>query len=150
VSFKLALFSPFFKELLKLYRKHDFYKEALLSLVKKGIEGQEIIKKMMYEFRENPPQSFDGSPVVRIEDYKVSIAKNLPKAIEETLDVEPSNVLIFYTEDGSKIAMRPSGTEPKIKFYFSVHQPLDDLKNYKAVEKELDAKINRIKKDLSL
>ena len=142
--------SSFFKELLKLYRKHDFYKEALLSLVKKGIEGQEIIKKMMYEFRENPPQSFDGSPVVRIEDYKVSIAKNLPKAIEETLDVEPSNVLIFYTEDGSKIAMRPSGTEPKIKFYFSVHQPLDDLKNYKAVEKELDAKINRIKKDLSL
>ena len=142
--------SSFFEELLKLYQQHGFYKEALVSLVKKGIEGQEIITKMMHDFRNNPPQSFDGSPVVRIEDYKTSIAKNLKDGTEETLQVEPSNVLIFYTEDGSKIAMRPSGTEPKIKFYFSVNQPLDDIKNYKEVEKALDTKIERIKKDLSL
>ena len=142
--------SSFFEELLKLYKQHGFYKEALVSLVKKGIEGQEMITKMMHDFRNNPPQSFDGSPVVRIEDYKTSIAKNLKDGTEETLKVEPSNVLIFYTEDGSKIAMRPSGTEPKIKFYFSVHQPLDDIKNYKAVEKALDAKIEHLKKDLSL
>ena len=142
--------SSFFEELLKLYKQHGFYKEALVSLVKKGIEGQEIINKMMHDFRNHPPQSFDGSPVVRIEDYKTSIAKNLKDGTEETLKVEPSNVLIFYTEDGSKIAMRPSGTEPKIKFYFSVHQPLDDIKNYKEVEKKLDAKIDRLKKDLSL
>ena len=142
--------SSFFEELLKLYQQHGFYKEGLVSLVKKGIEGQEIITKMMHDFRNNPPQSFDGSPVVRIEDYKTSIAKNIKDGTEETLKVEPSNVLIFYTEDGSKIAMRPSGTEPKIKFYFSVHQPLDDINNYKAVEKALDAKIERLKKDLSL
>ncbi len=142
--------SSFFEELLKLYHRFGFYKEALVSLVKKGMEGQQIINKMMHDFRNNPPQSFDGSPVVRIEDYKISIAKNIKDSTEETLKVEPSNVLIFYTEDGSKIAMRPSGTEPKIKFYFSVHQPLDDLINYKAVEKVLDDKIERLKKDLSL
>jgi len=142
--------SSFFEELLKLYQQHDFYKEALVSLVKKGIEGQEIIKKMMLDFRENPPKSFDGSPVVRIEDYKTSKAKNLQDGTEETLSVEPSNVLIFYTADGSKIAMRPSGTEPKIKFYFSVHQKLDDVNNYKSVEKQLDDKINRIKNDLNV
>jgi len=142
--------SSFFEELLKLYKQHGFYKEALVSLVKKGIEGHEMITKIMHDFRNNPPQSFDGSPVVRIEDYKTSIAKNLKDGTEETIKVEPSNVLIFYTEDGSKIAMRPSGTEPKIKFYFSVHQPLDDIKNYKGVEKALDAKIERLKKDLSL
>jgi len=142
--------SSFFEELLKLYQQHGFYKEALVSLVEKGITGQEKIKKMMHDFRNNPPKSFDGSPVVRIEDYQKSKAKNLKDNTEETLKVEPSNVLIFYTEDGSKIAVRPSGTEPKIKFYFSVHQPLKDVKDYKKVEKELDEKINRIKKDLNL
>jgi len=142
--------SSFFEELLKLYQQHGFYKEALVSLVEKGITGQEKIKKMMHGFRNNPPKSFDGSPVVRIEDYKISKTKNLKDNTLETLKVEPSNVLIFYTEDGSKIAVRPSGTEPKIKFYFSVHKPLKDVKNYKAVEKELDEKINRLKKDLNL
>ncbi len=142
--------SSFFKELLKLYQQHGFYKEALVSLVKKGIEGQEIIKNMMIDFRANPPKSFDGSPVVRIEDYKISKAKNLKTGTEEVLKVEPSNVLIFYTDDGSKIAMRPSGTEPKIKFYFSVHKALNDIDNYKAEERELDDKINRIKADLNL
>ena len=142
--------SSFFEELLKLYKLHGFYKEALVSLVKKGIEGQEIITKMMHDFRNNPPTSFDGSPVVRIEDYKTSIAKNIKNGTEEPIDIEASNVLIFYTEDGSKIAMRPSGTEPKIKFYFSVNKPLDNFENYRRTEQELDAKIERLKKDLSL
>ncbi len=142
--------SSFFEELLKLYQKHGFYKEGLVSLVKKGIEGKKEIDRMMVNFRENPPKEFDGSPVVRVEDYKTSIAKNLKTGEEEKLSVEPSNVLIFYTEDNSKIAMRPSGTEPKIKFYFSVHKPLKNIDNYKEIEKELDAKIERIKKDLNL
>lgn len=142
--------SSFFEELLKLYTKHNFYKEALVSLVKKGIEGQQIIKDMMKNFRANPPKSFDGSPVVRMEDYLISKAKIFKDNTEEVLTVEPSNVLIFYTEDGSKIAMRPSGTEPKIKFYFSVHKPFNDIANYKQTEKELDAKIERIKKELNL
>ena len=142
--------SSFFEELLKLYTQTGFYKEGLVSLVKKGVEGQAIIKQMLVDFRKNPPQSFDGSPVVRIEDYQSSVAKNLEDGTEETLKVEKSNVLIFYTKDESKVAVRPSGTEPKIKFYFSVKLPLKDAGNYKAVEKELDQKIERIKKDLSL
>jgi phosphoglucomutase len=142
--------SSFFNELLKLYKKHDFYKEGLVSLVKKGIEGKKEIDNMMVSFRQNPPKEFDGSPVVRMEDYLISKAKDLESGKEENLDVDKSNVLIFYTKDGSKIAMRPSGTEPKIKFYFSVHKKLDDISNYQEVEKELDDKIERIKKDLNL
>jgi len=142
--------SSFFEELLKLYKQHEFYKEGLVALVKKGVEGQEIIKKMMIDFRANPPKEIDHSPVVRMEDYLISEATNFKDNTKEKLTVEPSNVLIFYTEDGSKISMRPSGTEPKIKFYFSVHQPLNDIKNYQEVEKQLDEKIERIKKDLGL
>ena len=142
--------SSFFKELLKLYKKHGFYKESLVSLVKKGVEGQEIIKKMMLDFRNNPPEFFDNSPVVRMEDYLTSEAINLQNGSKEILQVEKSNVLIFYTEDGSKIAMRPSGTEPKIKFYFSVNLPLDKIENYRETEQKLDEKIARIKNDLNL
>jgi len=142
--------SSFFIELLKLYQQYGFYKEALVSLVKKGIEGQKMIKKMMKEFRENPPQSFNNSPVVRIEDYLISTAKNLTDNTIEELKVEKSNVLIFYTAEGSKIAIRPSGTEPKIKFYFSVRQSLNKLEDYKKVEMELDRKIKNLKNDLGL
>ena len=142
--------SSFFNELLKLYKQVGFYKEGLVALVKKGIEGKDIIAKMMVDFRENPPKSFIGSPVVRIEDYKTSIAKNLKNNTEEELKVEKSNVLIFYTEDGSKVAVRPSGTEPKIKFYFGVKTELDNIENYKQIEAQLDEKINLLKKDLGL
>ncbi len=142
--------SSFFEELLKLYQQLGFYKEALISLVKKGIEGKQIIDKMMVDFRENPPASYDNSPVIRVEDYKTSIAKNLKKGTEKKIKVEKSNVLIFYTEDGSKIAVRPSGTEPKIKFYISVNKDLKNISDYQSVEKELDNKIERIKKDLNL
>jgi phosphoglucomutase len=88
--------------------------------------------------------------VVCIEDYKTSIAKDLKNNTEKQINIEKSNVLIFYTEDGSKIAVRPSGTEPKIKFYFGVKADLKNVKNYKQVENQLDEKINRIKKDLGL
>ena len=142
--------STFFKELLKLYQQVGFYKEGLVSLVKKGIEGKDIIAKMLVDFRENPPKSFDGSPVICIEDYKTSIAKDLKNNTEKQINIEKSNVLIFYTEDGSKIAVRPSGTEPKIKFYFGVKADLKNVENYKQVENQLDEKINRIKKDLGL
>ena len=140
--------SSFFNELLKLYTQTGFYKEGLVSLVKKGLEGQGIIKQMMIDFRENPPKSFDGSPVVCIEDYLTSKAQNLKDNTVRTLDVEKSNVLIFYTEDGSKIAVRPSGTEPKIKFYFGVKAPLNDVAEYKQIETVLDSKIESIKNSL--
>ncbi len=142
--------SSFFEELLKLYKQLGFYKEGLVALVKKGMEGKELIDKMMVDFRENPPKSFDKSPVVRIEDYKTSVAKDLLTGTSTPINVESSNVLIFYTEDGTKVAVRPSGTEPKIKFYFGVKQDLDDVADYKIVETQLDAKIDRVKKDLNL
>ncbi len=142
--------SSLFEELLKLYQKFGFYKEGLVSLVKKGIEGQEIINQMMIDYRKKPPKFFDKSPVIRIEDYDKSEAKNLEDNSLEKIKVEKSNVLIFYTKDGSKVAIRPSGTEPKIKFYFGVKQELDDISRYQEVEKQLDEKIKRIKKDLNL
>ncbi len=140
--------SSFFEELLKLYKQLGFYKEDLVSLVKKGIEGKKIIDKMMVDFRENPPKYYDNSPVVRVEDYRTSIAKNLETGEQEDINIEKSNVLIFYTKDGSKIAVRPSGTEPKIKFYFSVKANLNNIDDYKSVEKTLDEKIERIKRDI--
>jgi len=142
--------SSFFEELLKLYKQLGFYKEGLVALVKKGMEGKDLIDKMMVDFRENPPKSFDQSPVVKIEDYKTSVAKDLLTGTSTPIKVESSNVLIFYTEDGTKVAVRPSGTEPKIKFYFGVKQNLDNVADYKMVETQLGDKINRVKKDLNL
>ena len=135
--------SSFYEELIALYAKHGFYKEHLIAIVKKGIDGADQIAKMMVELRENPLESIDGSKVIRIEDYDSSISKNMITGEETTMTVHKSNVLIYYTEDGSKIAARPSGTEPKIKFYFSVNLPLADAKEAQEVETQLDAKINR-------
>jgi len=142
--------SSFYKELLKLYTTHGFYKEHLISLTKKGIEGAQEIKQMMVDARENPFKSVNDKNVTRIEDYKLSIAKNPITGTTETLDIPKSDVLIYYTEDGSKIALRPSGTEPKIKFYISVNSKLENVADFNKVEQELTTKINAIVKDMNL
>ena len=108
------------------------------------------INKMMVEMRESPITSIDGSKVEYLFDYQASTKTNLLTGKVESIDVHKSNVLIYHTADGSKIAARPSGTEPKIKFYFSVNLPLDTIENSPKVEAELDAKIQRIIKEMKL
>lgn len=142
--------SSFYKELLNLYTRHHLYKEHLISLVKKGMDGAQQIKQMMIDLRSNPLTEIDGTKVEYLYDYQSSIRKNVLTGEETTLDIPKSNVLIYQTEDGTKIAARPSGTEPKIKFYFSVKSKLYDISNAKEVEKELDTKIQRIIKELNL
>lgn len=142
--------SSFFEELVQLYITHGFFKERLISITKKGIEGAKVIKQMMVDARKNPLQQVNGSKVVKIEDYQLSIAKNLVTGTETIIEVPKSNVLIYHTEDGSKIALRPSGTEPKIKFYISVNTTLDNVAAFKTTEQDLEAKIDAIIKDLKL
>lgn len=141
--------SSFFEELLNIYTKTSFYLEDLISITKRGKEGAEEIRKMMSEFRQNPPTSFDGSKVVRLDDYQSSKSVNFISGKESELEIPKSNVLIFYTEDGSKIAARPSGTEPKIKFYFSVKTNLDEINDYEETKFLLQEKIERLKIILS-
>ena len=136
--------SSLYQELLNLYIDFGFYKEHLISLTKKGISGLEEIKQMMINLRENPVSEINGQRVVCIEDYQNSTAKNMFTGEIESISIPKSDVLIYYLEDGSKICARPSGTEPKIKFYFSVNAPLDKIENATTVEKELDEKINNI------
>ena len=142
--------SSFYQELINLYAEHGFYKERLISMTKKGIEGAQEIKQMMIDARENPLTEVNGSKVVRVEDYQLSIAKNLTNNTTETLEIPKSNVLIYYTEDGSKIALRPSGTEPKIKFYISVNTSLDNVSDFLTTEQKLESKIDAIIKDMQL
>ena len=142
--------SSFFKELIKLYVEHGFYKEKLISLTKKGIEGAEEIKQMMIDARQNPLKIVNGSKVVKIEDYESATSKNLETGESTIIDIPKSNVIIYYTEDGSQIALRPSGTEPKIKFYVSVNSKLDSFENFKAMENALDTKAETILKDMNL
>lgn len=142
--------SSFYKELINLYLEHGFYKERLISMTKKGIEGAQQIKQMMIDARENPLTEVNGSKVVRIEDYQLSEAKNTVNNTTEVIDIPKSNVLIYYTEDGSKIALRPSGTEPKIKFYISVNTTLDNVSDFTVTEQKLEAKIDAIINDMQL
>ncbi|MFD2565854.1 phospho-sugar mutase [Pseudotenacibaculum haliotis] len=136
--------SSFYEELLKLYVQHSFYKERLVSFVKKGMDGAQQIKQIMIDLRSNPLTHIDGSKVTYINDYQSSVEKNLITGEEKNMDIPKSNVLIYHTEDGTKVAARPSGTEPKIKFYFSVKTSLDSVENADVIEQELEAKIDRI------
>jgi phosphoglucomutase len=142
--------SSMYRELLQIYADNHFYKEHLISIVKKGMDGADQIKQMMVDLRENPFTIIDGSKVNYLFDYQASTRKNLLTGEVENIDIPKSNVLIYHTEDGTKIAARPSGTEPKIKFYFSVKGKLDAIENAKKVENELDAKIQRIIAELKL
>ena len=139
-----------YEKLIDLYVEHGFFKERLISLTKKGIEGAAEIKQMMVDARNNPLKEINGERVVLIEDYQTSVAKNLQTLEETTIDVPKSNVLIYYTEEGSKIALRPSGTEPKIKFYISVNTDLDNVSAFATTEQLLENKIDAILKDMNL
>ena len=136
--------SSVYKELLKLYVDNGFYKEYLVSLTKKGMEGIQEINQMMIDLRENPLKEINGQRVIMVEDYQSSKAKNLLDNSESEMAIPKSNVLIYYTEDGSKICARPSGTEPKIKFYISVNTTLESVEDFDAVENILDEKIKNI------
>jgi len=136
--------SSFYKELLKLYETHGLYQEKLVSLVKKGISGAEEIKQMMVDLRANPPKEFNNTKVVLFEDYETGISKDFINDTEEKLDFPTSNVLIFYLQDGTKIAARPSGTEPKIKFYVSANAPLASAEKHETTRKELEQKIEKV------
>src|SRR5690606_38931433 len=142
--------SSLYKELLNLYMDYGFYKEHLISITKKGIEGANQIKQMMIDLRENPLSEIAGQRVVIIEDYQSSVVKDLMNGEEYPILIPKSNVLIYYLEDGSKICARPSRTEPKIKFYFSVNEPLESIEKVKETEQYLDIKIQRIIEDMKL
>ena len=149
-AFLKAQGSSFYEKLLELYTTYGLYKEELISLVKKGIEGEQEIKQMLIDLREKPWESIDGEKVVLVEDYQSSIATNQNDHTESEITIPKSNVLIYYTEDGTKIAARPSGTEPKIKFYFSVNTSLESVSDFEEKNKELKEKISRIKAELQL
>ncbi|WP_186525859.1 phospho-sugar mutase [Seonamhaeicola sediminis] len=142
--------SSVFEELIKLYVEHGFFKEKLVSLTKKGIEGAEEIKQMMIDARENPLTEVNGAKVVKVEDYQLSVSKNMITGEVSVIDIPKSNVLIYYTEDGTQVALRPSGTEPKIKFYISSNTTLDNVAAFKTTEQELNNKIDAILKDMKL
>ncbi|EGV43993.2 phospho-sugar mutase [Bizionia argentinensis JUB59] len=142
--------SSLYEELINLYTEHGFYKERLISITKKGIQGAQEIKQMMVEARENPLKIVNGSKVVKIEDYQLSETKHIETGETEPILVPKSNVLIYYTNDGSQIALRPSGTEPKVKYYLSVQATLDNASNFTATEKALEAKIDAIINDMNI
>ena len=125
--------------------KYGFYREGLVSVVRKGKEGAEQIQQMMVDFRSNPPKTILGSPVVLINDFQTLETTDVKTGVKT-----PSNVLQWFTEDGTKVSVRPSGTEPKIKFYFGVKAVLPSVADYDKVLAELDAKIEGIKQDLKL
>lgn len=142
--------SSVYQYLQQMYVDFGFYKEHLIALTKKGIEGANEIKQMMIDLREKPVAEINGQRVIMVEDYQSSTAKNLLSGEVETLTVPKSNVLIYYLEDGSKICARPSGTEPKIKFYFSVNCAIDSISDMPEAEKQLDEKIKNIIAEMQL
>lgn len=142
--------SSIYEKMIELYVEHGYFKEHLVALVKKGIEGAEEIKQKMIDLRDNPLKEIDGEKIVLVEDYLSKKAKNTQTKETYDINVPQSNVLIYYTENGTKIAARPSGTEPKIKFYISVNAELKSTKKYKEITEMHDAKIKRIVKELSI
>lgn len=139
-----------FQKLLQLYVEYGFYKEHLISITKKGRDGQQQIANMMDRFRNNPPTTLAGSKVEELLDYEKRVKTNLLTNAQSPIELPKSNVLQFLTEDGSKISARPSGTEPKIKFYFSVNAQLDTAENYEKIEAQLKGKIDMIIKEMEL
>jgi phosphoglucomutase len=130
--------------LIDMYVEHRYFKEVLINVTKKGQQGEKEIKQMMDNFRKNPPTEISGSRVSRVLDYKNLQEKNLITINSKKLDFPPSDVLQFYLEDGSKISVRPSGTEPKIKFYISVDTNLDSRESFDSVSRELDQRVQEI------
>ena len=135
-----------------LYVKYGFYREGLVNVVRKGKDGAEQIQNMMVEYRANPPKEICGSPVVKIYDYKTLEVLDVESGKKSPIEgiTDHSNVLQWLTADGTKVSVRPSGTEPKIKFYFGVKAPLASVEDFEAVQAALDAKIEAIKAELKL
>jgi len=140
----------FYQELINIYKKHHYYKEHLVSLVKKGADGAAEIVQMMKDMRNSPPQTLDNSPVHYVYDYDSSICLNVQTGARSPIDLPKSNVLIYETEDGTRVAARPSGTEPKIKFYFSAQLQLEKTEDAVRIERLLDQKIERIMKEMNV
>ena len=133
-----------------IYVEFGFYKERLLSIVRKGKAGAEEIQKMMEDYRANPPKQINGSDVVMIKDYESSIEVDTTTRTEKIIDLPKSNVLQFFLKDGSKISIRPSGTEPKIKFYFSVKDQLESKEKFEEVNNLLEKRLDNIIGDMGL
>ena len=142
--------SSLYKALMDTYLKHGMYKESLISLTKKGKSGAEEIQAMLASFRKSPPSSFAGSKVITFKDYQLGTSTDIASGDISQIELPSSNVLQFFTEDGSIISARPSGTEPKIKFYCSVNAPVDSAEQIEEVTAALDGKIELIRADLGL
>jgi phosphoglucomutase len=149
-AYEKAKGKSLFDKMIELYMQYGFYYEQLISITKKGMNGQKEIAAMMQGYRTSPPQAIDDSAVVEMLDYDMQTGKNLVNGETWKLQLPKSNVLQFITADGSKISARPSGTEPKIKFYFSVHTTLATIEAYDETFSGLENKIQRIIKDMSL
>ena len=139
-----------YEEMERMYAEYGLYKEDLISLTKKGQRGAEEIQEMMRDLRANPPATIAGSPVVQIRDYKTGKVRDMNSGQTTETGLESSNVLQFLTADGSKVSARPSGTEPKIKFYFSVRQPLKSAVDFGLADRILDQRIATIIEDMQL
>lgn len=136
--------------LIDIYLEFGLYKETLISVVRKGKSGAVEIQQMMADFRNSPPITINNSKVVLIKDYELQKEFNLNNKSDKVIELPKSNVLQFFTEDGSKISVRPSGTEPKIKFYFSVRKELKSADDFESVDQQLNQKIDNIITDLKL
>lgn len=136
--------------LIDIYLEFGLYKESLISVVRKGKSGGEEIKKMMDDYRSSPPIQINGSRVIMIKDYQLSASKDMLSGSTQPIDLPKSNVLQFFLEDGSKISVRPSGTEPKIKFYFGLKESLASQAEYLKVNEKLDKRVKAIIKDMKL
>ena len=139
-----------YEVLLGLYIKYGFYKEKLISITKKGKAGAEEIKAMMDNYRVNTPTELGGNKVIMLKDYKTSTSKDMRTGDVVKIELPSSNVLQFFTEDGSIISARPSGTEPKIKFYCSVKSELSNKEAFKSTATQLDSKLALMMKDLGI
>jgi phosphoglucomutase len=139
-----------FEKLVDLYTKYGYYKENLISITKKGKDGSKEIAAMMEGYRNNPPKKINGFDVVRLLDYEEQKSHDLISGTISPLALPKSNVLQFILSDGSKISARPSGTEPKIKFYFSVNGKMNGLEDYENADKTLGDKIDGIINDMKL
>ncbi|MGB5315858.1 MAG: phospho-sugar mutase [Robiginitalea sp.] len=142
--------SSFYRELLGCYVAYGCYRERLVSLTKKGMDGATQISNMMKGFRESPLKTLDGSPVIRIDDYQNGTSKNPENGKTTEIKLPNSNVLIYTTADGTRLAARPSGTEPKIKFYISVRGSIASETEYEGEKQALESKIDRVLEDLKL
>ena len=142
--------SSLFEALLELYVKYGFYKEKLISITKKGKTGAEEIKAMMEAYRTNPPVTLGGSKVIKLKDYELQVETDLATNTTKPIELPKSDVLQFVTEDGTIISARPSGTEPKIKFYCSAKGKLASKEAYAETDQQMEAKIETIMKDLGV